>query len=460
MANGRPKRRIIYVCQQCEAQAPQWLGRCPECGEWNTLLETPEPRPPAPGPLATNRSGSTPVALDDVILQDTPRISTSIAELDRVLGGGIVHGSVILLGGDPGIGKSTLALQVAAGMAGRDQPILYVSGEESTGQIVMRAQRVASTNTNILALSETSLDQLVPQIRQIRPALLIVDSIQAVYLESLSAAAGSTSQVRQCAMALLRLAKESVIPTIIIGHVTKEGAIAGPRALEHIVDVVLYLEGERFHSYRLLRGVKNRFGSTNEVGVFEMLGEGLKEVKNPSHVFLAERPAGAAGSTVAVTVEGTRPMLVEVQALATYSPLAIPRRTVNGADMNRLQLIIAVLTKRVGLGLVNQDIYVNVVGGLHVEEPAADLAVALAIASSFRDRPVAGDLVAIGEVGLAGELRRVSHLERRLTEASKLGFTRCILPSGAASGMPAPANLNLLRCATLAEALEAAWQIV
>ena len=288
---------------------------------------------------------------------------------------------------------------------------------------------------------------------------MIVDSIQAVYLEGLSSTAGSASQVRECAIALLRLAKESFIPTLIIGHVTKEGAIAGPRALEHIVDVVLYLEGERFHSYRLLRGVKNRFGSTNEVGVFEMLNEGLKEIKNPSHVFLAERPAGAVGSTVAVTVEGTRPMLVEVQALATYSPLAIPRRNVNGADINRVQLITAVLTKRVGLGLANQDIYVNIVGGLHVEEPAADLAIALAIASSFRDRPVAGDLVAVGEIGLAGELRRVSHLERRLTEASKLGFTRCILPTGAVGGSPAPANLKLLGCGSLVEALEAAWRI-
>ena len=460
MASGQPRRRSIYVCQRCEAQAPRWLGRCPECGEWNTLLETAEPRPAAAGQLIANGLDPTPVALDGVVSQDRHRIKTSIAELDRVLGGGIVHGSVILLGGDPGIGKSTLALQVAAGLEIQDRPILYVSGEESTSQIVMRAQRIASNAANILALSETSLDRLLPKVKQIRPALLIVDSIQAVYLESLSSTAGSASQVRGCAMALLRLAKESFIPTLIIGHVTKEGAIAGPRALEHIVDVVLYLEGERFHSYRLLRGVKNRFGSTNEVGVFEMLGDGLKEVENPSHVFLAERPVGAVGSTVAVTVEGTRPMLVEVQALATYSPLAIPRRTVNGADINRIQLITAVLTKRVGLGLANQDIYVNIVGGLHVEEPAADLAIATAIASSFRDRPVAGDLVAIGEIGLAGELRRVSHLERRLTEASKLGFTRCILPSGAVGGSPAPAGLSLLRCGTLVEALEAAWRIV
>ena len=459
MASGQPRRRSIYVCQRCEAQTPRWLGRCPECGEWNTLLETAEPRPATAGPVVANGAYPTPVALDEIVLQDRPRIKTSIDELDRVLGGGIVNGSVILLGGDPGIGKSTLALQVAAALPIQDQQILYVSGEESTDQILMRARRTASSVANILALSETSLDRLLPQVKQIQPSLLIVDSIQAVYLESLSSTAGSTSQVRECAIALLRLAKECLIPTLIIGHVTKEGAIAGPRALEHIVDVVLYLEGERFHSYRLLRGVKNRFGSTNEVGVFEMLGDGLKEVENPSHVFLAERPAGAVGSTVAVTVEGTRPMLLEVQALATYSPLAIPRRTVNGADINRVQLITAVLTKRVGLALANQDIYVNIVGGLHVEEPAADLALAMAIASSFRDRPVAGDLVAIGEIGLAGELRRVSHMERRLTEASKLGFTRCILPKGALGGSPAPANLELLRCGTLVEALEAAWRI-
>ena len=401
---------------------------------------------------------TSPVALDAVVTQNQPRISTSIAELDRVLGGGIVNGSVILLGGDPGIGKSTLALQVAGTLTVQDRPVLYVSGEESTEQIVMRAKRVASGASNVLAISETSLDRLLPKIRQIRPALLIIDSIQAVYLENLSSSAGSASQVRECAMALLRLAKEACIPTLIIGHVTKEGAIAGPRALEHIVDVVLYMEGERFHSYRLLRGVKNRFGSTNEVGVFEMLGVGLKEVENPSHVFLAERPAGAVGSTVAVTLEGTRPMLVEVQALATYTPLAIPRRTVNGADANRVQLITAVLTKRVGLGLANQDIYVNIVGGLHVEEPAADLAIAMAIASSFRDRPVAGDLVALGEIGLAGELRRVAHLERRLIEASKLGFTRCILPKSAVGGSPAPAGLNVVGCGTLVEALDAAWR--
>ncbi len=459
MASGQPRRRSIYVCQRCEAQTPRWLGRCPECGEWNSLLETAEPRPETAGPVVTNGANPIPVALGEIVLQDRPRIKTSIDELDRVLGGGIVNGSVVLLGGDPGIGKSTLALQVAAALPIQNQQILYVSGEESTGQILMRARRTASSAANILALSETSLDRLLPQVKQIQPGLLIVDSIQAVYLESLSSAAGSTSQVRECAMALLRLAKECLIPTLIIGHVTKEGAIAGPRALEHIVDVVLYLEGERFHSYRLLRGVKNRFGSTNEVGVFEMLGDGLKEVENPSHVFLAERPAGAVGSTVAVTVEGTRPMLVEVQALATYSPLAIPRRTVNGADVNRVQLVTAVLTKRVGLALANQDIYVNIVGGLHVDEPAADLAVALAIASSFRDRPVAGDLVAIGEIGLAGELRRVSHMDRRLTEASKLGFSRCILPKGAISGSSAPANLELLPCGTLVEALEAAWRI-
>jgi len=369
-----------------------------------------------------------------------------------------VPGSVVLVGGDPGIGKSTLLLQLAALMAAGGSPALYVSGEESLQQLRMRAERLGSLPANLYVLAETNLDRILLQIEQLKPGLAIVDSIQSVYTEELSSSAGSISQVRECATALLRLAKAINVPVFIVGHVTKMGTIAGPRVLEHIVDTVLYLEGERFHTYRLLRSVKNRFGSTNEVGVFEMGDAGLAEVRNPSQVFLEERVEHGAGSAVAVTLEGTRPILVEIQALVSKSGLEQPRRTCNGVDMNRLLLLAAVLGKRVGLRLGDQDVFVNVVGGLRVREPAVDLAVAVAIASSYYNRPVHHDLAIFGEVGLAGELRRVGQAERRLREMAKLGFRRGLMPAGRDGQRIAVDGVQALTARSLAQAMQLALE--
>jgi len=374
-----------------------------------------------------------------------------------VLGGGIVPGSLVLVGGDPGIGKSTLILQAAGVLAGPDAPVVYVSAEESAQQIKLRADRLGVHSDDILVLSETDLDEVLAVAEDARPGLLIVDSIQTVMLEEVTSAAGSVSQVRECTSRLMQWAKPRNIPVFIIGHVTKEGTIAGPRVLEHMVDAVLYLEGDRFHQYRILRAVKNRFGSTDEVGVFEMIGDGLREVRNPSEAFLEERSEVSPGSTVAVTMEGSRPILVEVQALATASAYSMPRRSANGLDTNRLQLLVAVLQKRVGLGLGTQDVYANVVGGLRIMEPAADLALAVAIASSVKDRPVDPATVVIGEIGLSGELRSVNHLERRIQEAARLGFKRVIVPDR--SGKLAPSatlGMEVAACGTVAEALQAA----
>jgi DNA repair protein RadA/Sms len=363
---------------------------------------------------------------------------------------------VVLIGGDPGIGKSTLLLQASAQLAGENRPVLYVSAEESIYQIKMRADRLGLQQPSLYLLSEVSLDQILGHIEQLAPRLVVVDSIQAIASEDLEASAGSVSQVKTCATALLRLAKASGIPIFLVGHVTKAGAIAGPRVLEHIVDAVLYLEGDRFHTYRLLRGVKNRFGSTHEVGVFEMTEQGMVEVSNPSEAFLAERLPDMAGSTIAVTMEGTRPILVEIQALASTTSFGLPRRTANGVDFNRLLLLVAVLSKRVGLRLFDQDVFVNVIGGLKISEPAADLAVALAIASSFQNVPLPADLAAVGEVGLSGELRAVSHLSRRLNEAAKLGFRRCLVPATHHKFMEVPAGMNVIPIRSLADALSAA----
>jgi len=404
------------------------MGKCPDCGTWDSLVEQVERRNHTGRSARRAEAWSAPVALPQVASAGLARLPVSGEELSRVLGGGLVPGSVVLIGGDPGIGKSTLLLQVAAHFAGMVAPALYISAEESAQQIRLRAERLGLLPEQLFVYSETSLDLILEQIEQTRPGLVIVDSIQTVYLEDVTSAAGSVSQVREGALRLMRLAKQHAIPMFLVGHVTKEGAIAGPRVLEHIVDAVLYLEGDRFHQYRLLRGVKNRFGSTNEVGVFEMVGTGMREVANPSQVFLAERSSGSPGSTVAVTLEGSRPLLVEVQALTSHTGNAQPRRTTNGFDVNRLQMLIAVLTKRVGLPLFNQDVYVNIVGGLRITEPAADLAVALAIVSSFRNRRIDPDLVMVGEIGLSGELRSVSQIERRLAEAAKLGFRRAGIP--------------------------------
>ncbi|MGH2485182.1 MAG: DNA repair protein RadA, partial [Ktedonobacterales bacterium] len=399
-----------------------------------------------------------PMPLHSVAAVGDQRLSTGSPEMDRVLGGGIVPGSLILLGGEPGVGKSTLMAEVAGDIAARVGDVLYVSAEESAHQVKLRAERLGVTSERLLLYPETDLDAVIETTERMQPAFVIVDSIQTVASSAVSSAPGSISQVRECTLRLMRMAKTTQTPVCLIGHVTKEGTVAGPRALEHIVDAVLYLEGERFHTYRLLRGVKNRFGATNEVGVFEMRGEGLRDVENPSAIFLAEHREGATGSAVVVSLEGTRPLLVEVQALATTTTFGTPRCTTTGLDHNRIVMLLAVLTKRVGLSLGNQDVYVNVAGGFSLGEPAVDLGVAAAVASTFRERPISSDTALIGEVGLGGELRSVTRVDARIREASKLGFRRCVLPkSGRDShqrdARPLEDGIELAYAGTLAEAL-------
>ncbi|MDP9369811.1 MAG: DNA repair protein RadA [Chloroflexota bacterium] len=449
------KPKTTFVCQQCGAASPAYLGRCPACGTWNSMVETIEDRRPGtsgPKPRAAARAQP----LTTVGSAEVDRIAVPIQEMNRVLGGGLVAGSLVLVGGDPGIGKSTLVLQTAAALAGTVGPVLYVSAEESAQQIKLRADRLGVGHDDLWVLSETNLTEVLEAAEGQRPGLLIVDSIQTVYVDEITSAAGSVSQVRECTARLMQWAKPRNVPVLIIGHVTKEGTIAGPRVLEHMVDAVLYLEGDRYHQYRILRGVKNRFGSTDEVGVFEMADVGLREVRNPSEAFLEERSGNAAGATVAVTMEGTRPILVEIQALTTSTAFGLPRRSANGLDSNRLQLLVAVLQKRVGLGLGGQDIYANVVGGLRIAEPAADLAVAIAVASSFKDRPVDPGTVAVGEIGLSGELRSVNQLNRRLNEAGRLGFSRVVVPAPAGRrGKRGEAGIEVVRVGTVGEAIEA-----
>jgi DNA repair protein RadA/Sms len=453
------KTKTRYVCQDCGSVQPKWLGRCPDCGEWNTLQETlVEPNRPGAASLQAQQvlvGRNQPQPLADIAADTYQRTMLPMEEFNRVLGGGLVPGSITLIGGDPGIGKSTLLLQISAGLA-QNGTVLYISGEESAQQIKMRASRLNIDADNIFLLTETNMTAILAHIQQMSPQFLIIDSIQTVYLDELQSAPGSVSQVRECAARFQELAKNSNISTFLIGHVTKTGAIAGPRVLEHIVDTVLYLEGERYHTYRLLRGVKNRFGATNEVGIFEMSDIGLSEVDNPSEMFLAERLPNASGSAIAATLEGTRPLLVEVQALASTTSFGNPRRTANGVDLNRLLLLVAVLTKRVGVRLADQDVFVNVIGGLQIREPASDLAVAAALASSFRNRPVAADIAIVGEVGLSGELRAVSHLETRLKEAAKLGFKRCLLPASSQLKQIKSPPLELLTARSLHDALELA----
>jgi DNA repair protein RadA/Sms len=456
--SSKSKNKTIFICQQCGNTSPKWMGRCPDCGEWNSLVETVvEPEVPALRRGGLAPPGAVPQPLPDIPADGYARIPVSIAELSRVLGGGIVPGSAVLIGGDPGIGKSTLLLQMCSALAQQVGTVLYVSGEESAAQIKLRASRLGIADPTLLVLADIHVESIAQHIEILHPALIVVDSIQAIYTDRITSAAGSVSQVRESAAILLRLAKSQNIPLFLVGHVTKEGAIAGPRVLEHMVDVVLYLEGERFHTYRLLRAVKNRFGATDEVGVFEMGAAGLAEVSNPSEVFLAERLPNAAGSAIAVTMEGTRPLLVEVQALASTTSFSMPRRTTNGIDFNRLLLLVAVLSKRVGFSLSDQDIFVNVVGGLRVEEPAADLPIALAIASSYKNIPVAADLAIVGEIGLSGELRAVSQVARRLNEAAKLGFKRVLVPRGSQRKLDGiPAGIDVIGVRTINEAVEAA----
>ncbi len=461
------KTRTQYVCQECGRRATKSLGRCPQCGSWNSYAEEIVLKS-APDKGKAPRGGfgprSTPRRLGEIEGDSEDRLAIPIQEFARVLGGGIVPGSVVLIGGDPGIGKSTLLLQTALEMAAVGT-VLYVSGEESERQIKMRAHRLLGKTKNeaapdfpedLFLVTETNLSVILEHVGDTAPRLLIVDSIQTVYLSELESSAGSVTQVRESASRLRELAKSSGIAIFIIGHVTKEGAIAGPRVLEHIVDTVLYLEGDRFQSYRLLRSVKNRFGATSEVGVFEMLERGMVEVANPSEAFLAERMINAPGSAIAVTMEGTRPLLVEVQGLTSSTNFGNPRRTANGVDFNRLLLTTAVLTRRVGMRLGDQDVFVNVVGGLRVDEPAADLAVAAAIASSVRDLPLRADTVLIGEVGLSGELRSVGQMQARLREAASLGFKTAVVPRRHRKGEGYPKGIEVIEVRSLRQALDQA----
>jgi len=456
------KIQTQFVCQQCGRTSIRAMGRCPTCGAWDSMVEERIAAPEADrkGAGARGLPASTPQPLSTVDDQGEERWPLSMAEFARVLGGGMVPGSIVLLGGDPGIGKSTLMLQVAIEMAASGR-VLYVSGEESARQIRMRATRLmdgrvlsdAVLADQLLLVTETNLDAILAHVGSISPSMLVVDSIQTVYMDGLSSSAGSVTQVRECAARLRELAKESGIAIFLIGHVTKEGMIAGPRVLEHIVDTVLQLEGDRFQSYRLLRSMKNRFGPTSEVGVFEMQESGMAEVSNPSEAFLAERMVEAPGSAIAVTMEGTRPILVELQGLTSPTNFGNPRRTTNGMDFNRLLLVAAVLTRRLSMKLADQDVFLNVVGGLRIEEPAADLAAAVAIASSLHDKPVRADLVLVGEVGLSGELRWVSHMEARLREAAKLGFKRAVIPHRLRARINLPEGFEVQEARSLKQAI-------
>lgn len=457
------KTHTRYVCQECGRVTASYMGKCPQCGSFNSMVE--EVIHEEPAAKSTSVRGLTgrsmPRAISDISGDAEDRINLPIGEFARVLGGGIVPGSIVLVGGDPGIGKSTLMLQMAMEM-GAKQRVLYVSGEESERQIKMRAVRLNGQKElpkNLLLVTETNLEIILNHISEVKPDLLIVDSIQTVYLSNMDSSAGSVSQVRECSSQLRELAKTSGISVFVIGHVTKEGTIAGPRVLEHIVDTVLYLEGDRFQAYRLLRSVKNRFGATSEVGVFEMREGGLAEVTNPSEAFLAERMINAAGSAIAVTMEGTRPLLVEIQGLTSPTQFGNARRTANGVDFNRLLLIAAVLTRRMGLKLSEQDVFVNVVGGLQIDEPAADLAVAAAIASSWRDISVKADSVLIAEIGLAGELRMPGQMQARLREAQKLGFRTAIVPKALRKGEPYPKGIEIIEVRSIQQALDAALKV-
>lgn len=450
------KTRTKYVCQNCGRQSPRYMGRCPSCGEFNTMTEEVEEIARGGGArnnVMTALQRTAPQRLGEVSSDVGDRLFVPIEEFSRVLGGGIVPGSIILLGGEPGAGKTTLMSQVCAMLAQELGTVLYVSGEESTRQIKMRADRLGLEAEDLYLLTETNLSSILEHVHQLNPTILVIDSIQTTYTDESESSPGSVTQVRECASRLQGLAKSSGVCVFLIGHVTKEGSIAGPRVLEHIVDTVLYLEGDQFQAFRLLRSVKNRFGATSEVGVFEMQQGGMVEVPNPSEAFLAERVVNAPGSAIAITMEGTRPLLVELQALTSPTSFGNPRRTPNGVDFNRLLLISAVLSKRVGLKLHDQDIFVNVVGGLKVDEPASDLAMAVAMASSYYDKPVPADLAIVGEVGLSGELRNVSQLSMRLNEAAKLGFKRVLMPKLRRKVEDVPPSIKLVEVRSLAEAL-------
>ncbi len=448
--------KSIFVCQACGFQTPKWMGKCPDCGEWHTLVEEVQQKGPfQPGGSAGIASfDNEPIPIDSVKIADVSRISTRIEEFDRVLGGGLVPGSMVLIGGDPGIGKSTLMLQVIFGLADQGLDVFYVSGEESIAQLSMRSKRLSTVSPHIWVVSEINMDAILTMMETKKPDLIVIDSIQTMFNSDLSSAPGSVSQVRESTMRLMLMAKKTSIPVFLVGHVTKEGAIAGPRLLEHMVDTVLYFEGDRNHVYRILRAVKNRYGSTNEIGVFEMKEKGLEEVVNPSAVFLSERPTATPGSVVTASIEGTRPILIELQSLVTSSHLATPRRTVLGLDYNRVSLLVAVMEKKLHMQLMGHDIFMNVAGGVKVDEPAADMGIISAVASSFLNTPIADTTVVIGEVGLTGEVRAIGHIETRVVESRKMGFTRCLIPKSNLKRMGDVGEIDIVGVKTVEEAIE------
>jgi len=446
------KLKQVYMCQQCGHESPKWMGRCPACNEWGSLVE--EVIDTSKTKLTkSNTSGNLPIKLKEIVIEKENRTTTGMQELDRVLGGGIVKGSLILVGGDPGIGKSTLLLQICETLGRQNKNILYVSGEESVTQIKMRAERLGVITSHLSLLSETSAGAIETLIKATKPDLVIIDSIQTIYSEDVSSAPGSVSQVREATHVFMNIAKGYDITIMLAGHVTKDGALAGPRVLEHMVDTVLYFEGERHASFRILRAVKNRFGSTNEIGVFEMVDIGLKEVQNASEIMLSGRPTNASGSVVSCTMEGTRPMLLEVQALSSFTSFGMPRRTATGVDYNRVVILIAVLDKRAGMDLSNHDTYVNLAGGLKVNEPALDLAMVAAIASSFKNIAIDPHTIVFGEVGLTGEIRAVSMAEKRVIEAAKLGFKTCVMPRANLDKMPKVNGIKVIGVSNVTEAL-------
>lgn len=427
------KVKTMYFCNNCGAESPRWLGKCPQCGQWNTLVEEVVRETSSKGAASyapIDRKATKPVSLADIRTEDAPRMSTSYGEIDRVLGGGIVPGALMLLGGDPGIGKSTLLLQVSGAIADKEGYVLYASGEESQMQLKLRAERLQIKGKTLSVMADTNLDSILQEAAQNKPKLLVIDSIQTMFTDNLDSAPGSVAQVRECTARLLRFAKEQNVPVIIIGHVTKDGNIAGPRMLEHMVDVVLYFEGERSYQFRILRSIKNRFGSTSETGLFVMEEEGLVELLNPSATLLAERTEEEVGSAVMAYLEGIRPILVEVQSLVATTAFGMPRRTSIGYDLNRLIVLLAVLEKRCNFNLGNKDVYINVIGGLKVNEPVCDLSVAAAIVSTLKNQPVPADMVILGEIGLTGNIRSIPRIEQRIMEAAKMGFTKFIVPKG------------------------------
>ena len=450
-----PKAKTIFFCQNCGFESSKWMGQCPACKEWNSFAEEPQTSTKKTAAGNVRKDTPQPKTLSEIEMNQAARMSTGMGELDRVLGGGIVQGSLVLVGGDPGIGKSTLLLQVCRNLSDAGKKVLYISGEESLQQIRLRAERMGSFTEHLLILCETDLQAIRETITRLQPQVVVIDSIQTMYNENVSSAPGSVSQVRESTGVLMQIAKTQNVTIFIVGHVTKEGVVAGPRVLEHMVDTVLYFEGDRYASYRVLRGVKNRFGSTNEIGVFEMRTSGLAEVANPSEYMLDGKPENASGSIVACTMEGTRPVLLEVQALVCQSNLAFPRRTAAGTDLNRANLLMAVLEKRAGLRLSSCDAYINIAGGIRMNEPALDLGIALAIASSMRDMPIDEKTIAFGEIGLSGEVRSVTMAEQRVREAKKLGFTTVILPAGCKKQAARVEGIELIPVKNVREAIQA-----